>query len=117
MATAQGADHTTGNLARLKTREMDLDALISQSLLQQTRVAANDSLGLCIFGMSVTNPNTEFLTTAINAAHGTRLTPEFFEALGRAPNGANRQIAWFSRRRPTSETTYLDRWGGVAPWT
>jgi aldehyde:ferredoxin oxidoreductase len=83
MATAQGADHTTGNLARLKTREMDLDALISQSLLQQTRVAANDSLGLCIFGMSVTNPNTEFLTTAINAAHGTRLTPEFFEALGR----------------------------------
>ena len=47
---------------------MDLDALISQSLLQQTRVAANDSLGLCIFGMSVTNPNTEFLTTAINAA-------------------------------------------------
>ena len=83
MATAQGADHTTGNLARLKTREMDLDALISQSLLQQTRVAANDSLGLCIFGMSVTNPNTEFLTTAINAAHGTRLTPEFFKALGR----------------------------------
>src|SRR3989449_4098753 len=51
MATAQGADHTTGNLARLQTREMDLDALIGQTLLQQTRVAANDSLGLCIFGM------------------------------------------------------------------
>jgi aldehyde:ferredoxin oxidoreductase len=46
-------------------------------------VAANDSLGLCIFGMSVTNPNTEFLTNALNAAHGTALTPEFFEALGR----------------------------------
>ena len=22
-----------------------------------------------------------------------------------------------SRRRPTSETTYLDRWGGAVPWT
>jgi aldehyde:ferredoxin oxidoreductase len=83
MVTAQGADHTAGNLPRLKTREMDLDTLMSQSLLQQTRVAANDSLGLCIFGQSVTNPNTEFLTAAINAAHGTSLTTEFFEALGR----------------------------------
>jgi len=83
MATAQGADHTAGNLPRLKTREMDLEALLSQSLAHQARVAANDSLGLCIFGMSVTNPNTEFLTNAINAAHGTALKPEFFEALGR----------------------------------
>jgi aldehyde:ferredoxin oxidoreductase len=33
--------------------------------------------------MSVTNPNTQFLVDAINAAHGTDLTPEFFEALGR----------------------------------
>ena len=32
MATAQGADHTAGNLPRLKTREMDLDAIITQSL-------------------------------------------------------------------------------------
>ena len=83
MATAQGADHTAGNLARLKTREMDAEVLVAQSLLQQTRVAANDSLGLCIFGMSVTNPNTEFITAAINAAHGTSLAKEFFEALGR----------------------------------
>jgi aldehyde:ferredoxin oxidoreductase len=83
MATAQGADHTAGNLPRLKTREMDLESLVSQSLLHQTRVAANDSLGLCIFGMTVTNPNTEFLANAINAAHGTTLTPAFFEALGR----------------------------------
>jgi aldehyde:ferredoxin oxidoreductase len=46
-------------------------------------VAANDSLGLCIFGMTVTNPNTEFLVNALNAAHGTTLTGEFVEALGR----------------------------------
>ncbi len=83
MATAQGADHTAGNLPRLKTREMDGEALVAQSLAQQVRVAANDSLGLCIFGQSVTNPNTEWLANAINAAHGTSLTKDFFEALGR----------------------------------
>jgi aldehyde:ferredoxin oxidoreductase len=83
MATAQGADHTAGNLPRLKTREMDLPAIIEQSLLQQARVAASDSLGLCIFGGSVTIPQVEFMTNALNAAHGTSLTKDFFEALGR----------------------------------
>ena len=83
MATAQGADHTAGNLPRLKTREMDIAQIIEQSLAHQARIAANDSLGLCIFGMSVTNPNTEFLANAINAAHGTELTKDFFEPLGR----------------------------------
>ncbi len=83
MVTAQGADHTAGNLPRLKTREMQPADMISQSLLHQTRVAANDSLGLCIFGMTVTNVNQDFLVDAINAAHGTTLTTAFFEALGR----------------------------------
>jgi aldehyde:ferredoxin oxidoreductase len=46
-------------------------------------VAANDSLGLCIFGMTVTNTNQDFMVDAINGAHGTHLTPAFFEALGR----------------------------------
>jgi aldehyde:ferredoxin oxidoreductase len=82
MATAQGADHTAGNLPRLKTREMDGAAIVSQSLAAQTNVAATDSLGLCIFGRTVTEVNTQFLADAINAAHGTSLTKEFFEALG-----------------------------------
>jgi aldehyde:ferredoxin oxidoreductase len=100
MATAQGADHTVGNLPRLKTREMDAESLVSQSLLHQTRVAANDSLGLCIFGMSVTNPNTEFIADAINAAHGTRLTKDFFEALGREALRLERE---FNRRAGFTE--------------
>jgi len=83
MASAQGADHTVGNLPRLKTREMDLDALIAQSLTAQTNCAATDSLGLCIFGRSVTEPNVEFIVNALNAAHGTSLAPEFFARLGR----------------------------------
>jgi aldehyde:ferredoxin oxidoreductase len=83
MASAQGADHTVGNLPRLKTRDMDLDALIAQSLTAQTNCAATDSLGLCIFGRSVTEPNIEFIVNALNAAHGTSLAPEFFAQLGR----------------------------------
>ena len=62
---------------------MTAEQIVEQSLAHQARVAANDSLGLCIFGMSVTNPNTEFLVNAINAAHGTSLTKDFLEPLGR----------------------------------
>ena len=83
MTTAQGADHTAGNLPRLKTREMDAESLLEQSLTIQTSAAATDSLGLCIFGRSVTEPNTEFLANALNAAHGTSYSKDFFDTLGR----------------------------------
>ena len=82
MATAQGADHTAGNLPRLKTRDMDINSLITQSLAVQTNVAATDSLGLCIFGRSVTEAQLDFIVDSINAAHGTSLTKEFFTSLG-----------------------------------
>jgi aldehyde:ferredoxin oxidoreductase len=95
MATAQGADHTAGNLPRLKTREMDLAAMIEQSLVVQTNTAATDSLGLCIFGRSVTEPNIEFVVNAINAAVGTSLTKEWFAALGRETLRLERE---FNRR-------------------
>jgi aldehyde:ferredoxin oxidoreductase len=95
MATAQGADHTAGNLPRLKTREMDLGTMIEQSLVAQTNTAATDSLGLCIFGRSVTEPNIEFIVNAINAACGTSLTPDFFSGLGRETLRLERE---FNRR-------------------
>jgi len=82
MATAQGADHTAGNLPRLKTRDMDAATIVTQSLAVQTTTAATDSLGLCIFGRSVTEAQLQFITDAINAAQGTSLTPAFFAALG-----------------------------------
>ena len=112
MATAQGADHTAGNLPRLKTREMETPAIVEQSVAHQARVAANDSLGLCIFGMSVTNPNTEWLTSAINAAHGTSLTKEFFEALGRQTlkmeHEFNRQAGFTARDDELPEFFYAE---------
>src|SRR6266852_2754762 len=82
MTTAQGADHTTGNLPRLNTKDMDAAAIMAQSLTAQTNCAATDSLGLCIFGRSVTEPNTEFIANALNAACGTTYTKEFFAELG-----------------------------------
>jgi len=126
MATAQGADHTAGNLPRLKTREMDLPAIVEQSLLQQTRVAANDSLGFCIFGGSVTNMNLDFVTNAINAAHGTSLTPDFFEALGRETlrlehefnrragfSAADDELPAFFYQEPLPPTNHVARFHGA----
>ena len=55
MATAQGADHTAGNLPRLKTREMDLDPSIDQSLLAQTKSRPPTRSGSA-FSASVTDP-------------------------------------------------------------
>jgi aldehyde:ferredoxin oxidoreductase len=100
MATAQGADHTAGNLPRLKTREMDLSSLIEQSLVAQTNCAATDSLGLCIFGRSVTEPNIEFIVNAINAAVGTTLSKEWFTRLGQETLRLERE---FNRRAGFTE--------------
>jgi aldehyde:ferredoxin oxidoreductase len=112
MTTAQGADHTAGNLPRLNTREMDLETLLTQSLAQQVKVAANDSLGLCVFGQSVTNVNTEFLANAINAAVGTSLSKDFFEALGRETlkleREFNRQAGFTERDDELPEFFYTE---------
>ncbi|MEM7348180.1 MAG: aldehyde ferredoxin oxidoreductase C-terminal domain-containing protein, partial [Chloroflexota bacterium] len=83
MVTAQGADHTAGNVPRFKSRQKSFDELLDASLEAQIECAANDSLGLCIFGRVVTQPNTEFIVDAINHAHGTELTEAFFLELGR----------------------------------
>jgi aldehyde:ferredoxin oxidoreductase len=83
MVTAQGADHTAGNVPKMKTRDKDLDELLDASLDSQISFAATDSLGLCLFGRSVTNVNTDFLANAINHALGTNLESSFFEEIGR----------------------------------
>jgi aldehyde:ferredoxin oxidoreductase len=83
MATAQGADHTVGNLPRLKTREMTLEQQLEASLNDQIKTAAMDSLGLCIFGRSVTNTQLPFIINAINAATGAELTEAFYLELGK----------------------------------
>lgn len=83
MTSAQGADHTTGNVARYPSRDKDVEALVKVSLEAQIAAAAVDSIGLCIFGRSVTNPQIEFMADTFNAALGTELKPTFFHEIGR----------------------------------
>ncbi len=83
MLTAQGADHTAGNLPAFKSADKSTSELVDASLDIQTACAAADSLGLCIFGRSVTNVSAELVVKALNDAHGTNLDTSFIAKLGR----------------------------------
>ncbi len=83
MVTAQGADHTTGNLPTYDCTDKTTEDLVEASLESQVACAAADSLGLCVFGRSVTNVSAELVVTALNDACGTDLAPSFIAALGR----------------------------------
>jgi len=83
MLTAQGADHTAGNVPAYDCKGKTTEELVAVSLESQTITAAADSLGLCIFGRSVTNVSAELVVTALNDAHGTRFDPSFIQTLGR----------------------------------
>ncbi len=83
MVTAQGADHTAGNVPRMKSSDKSIDELVDASMEAQVAMAAADSLGFCIFGRGVTNTHLEMIATAINDAVGTELDAGFFEKLGR----------------------------------
>ena len=82
MLTAQGADHTTGNLPSYDSTGKDVEHLVATSLEIQVLCAAADSLGLCVFGRSVTNEKLDFIVQAINDAHGTSLDTAFYVELG-----------------------------------
>ena len=83
MVSAQGADHTSGNVPAYDCTGKTTDELVTASYEAQILVAAVDSLGLCIFGRAVTNVSPEMIIGAINDAHGTKLEPSFFTQLGR----------------------------------
>jgi aldehyde:ferredoxin oxidoreductase len=82
MVTAQGADHTTGNVPAFDCKDKTTEDLAEVSLQAQAICAATDSLGLCIFGRSVTNANFQLIADAVNSAAGTDFKPSFFEELG-----------------------------------
>ncbi|MHA1569423.1 MAG: aldehyde ferredoxin oxidoreductase C-terminal domain-containing protein, partial [Alphaproteobacteria bacterium] len=83
MVTAQGADHTAGNLPTFRSKGVPTADLVEASLDIQIKSATQDSLGLCIFGRSVTLVQTQLIIDALNDAHGTDLDPSFLETLGR----------------------------------
>jgi len=83
MVTAQGADHTAGNLPVFDCKDKTTKEIVEASLGIQIVCAAADSLGLCIFGRSVTNASAELIVNALNDAHGTQLDVSFIQQLGR----------------------------------
>lgn len=82
MSSAQGADHTTGNLPTHDCDGKSTEELVGESMTVQMLCAAADSVGLCLFGRSVTNINHDLVVGAINDAIGTELSNTFLKELG-----------------------------------
>ena len=82
MLTAQGADHTAGNLPAYDCKDKSTEELTRASMDIQTNCAAVDSLGICVFGRSVTNVNHDFIVEALNNALGTELDVGWFYRFG-----------------------------------
>jgi len=83
MSTAQGADHTTGNLPAFDCKGKTTEELVDASMEIQTNCAIADSLGLCVFGRSVTDAHREMIATALNDAHGTEMDADALFGMGR----------------------------------
>ena len=83
MVTAQGADHTAGNIPAFQCDDKTTEELVEASLEIQTVCAAADSLGLCLFGRTVTNESIDFVVDALNEAHGTNFDEKKFKEIGR----------------------------------
>ena len=82
MLTAQGADHTTGNLPTHACDGKPTEELVGESMNVQMLCAAADSVGLCLFGRSVTNINHDLVVGAINDAIGEQLPITFLKRIG-----------------------------------
>ncbi|MBT4933136.1 MAG: aldehyde ferredoxin oxidoreductase [Rhodospirillaceae bacterium] len=82
MVTAQGADHTVGNLPAYECADKTVEELAEQSFEMQVHSAVADSFGLCIFGRSVTNTHHQLIANGVNNAHGTDLDPAFIWQIG-----------------------------------
>ncbi|MBT5839079.1 MAG: aldehyde ferredoxin oxidoreductase [Rhodospirillaceae bacterium] len=82
MITAQGADHTAGNVPGFVCADKSTEEIVAASYEIQWICAAADSLGLCLFGRSVTNESMDFVVEALNQAQGTGYDENFFQSLG-----------------------------------
>ncbi len=83
MTTAQGADHTAGNLAVYECAGKSTEELAEASFNAQVSFAASDNLGVCIFGRVAADSDPDLIVGAINSIHGTQLDAEFMTRIGR----------------------------------
>ncbi|HER27193.1 MAG TPA: aldehyde ferredoxin oxidoreductase, partial [Rhodospirillales bacterium] len=82
MVTAQGADHTVGNVPAFDCKGASISDLADASYDMQVNSAVADSMGFCIIGRSVNNVQKEFMIGALNDALGTNFETSFFADLG-----------------------------------
>ncbi len=82
MVTAQGADHTTGNAPSFKCDDKTVEELAAESLKMQINSAVADSLGICVFGRTVTDVNLQLIADAINDAFDIDVDPAFVRQIG-----------------------------------
>ncbi len=83
LVSAQGGDHTTGNVGAYPCQDKSIDELVGVSMQAQISSAIADSMGMCIFGRLVTDPNHELLTQAFNSIYGMQFDASFIQKLGR----------------------------------
>ena len=83
MVTAQGADHTTGNAPTFKCDDKTVEVIAAESYKMQVNSAVADSIGLCVFGRSVTDGNLKLIADAMNDAFDLDVTPDEVRELGR----------------------------------
>ncbi len=76
MTTAQGADHTVGNLPTYECADKSVEELAEQSYQAQLRTVIPDATGLCMFGRTVTDAHHELIVNAMNDAHDAGLVPD-----------------------------------------
>lgn len=110
--TAQGADHTAGNLPQYDSRGKPAAELVEASLDLQALCATTDSLGFCIFGRSVTLTQQDFILKALKDTVDVELPADFFPALGRETldleNKFNRDAGFTEKDDDLPEFFYTD---------
>ncbi len=90
--TAQGADHTAGNLPFAECDGKSLEELASASVTVQVNAMVADSMGLCILGRTVHDVNRQLLADTVEACHGVRVEPSWFEERAREALRMERQF-------------------------
>ncbi len=83
MVSAQGGDHTVGNVGGYECKGKSIEELVDVSMQAQISAAAADSTGMCIFGRVVTDTNHELLNETMRSIHGVEIDSGFISKLGR----------------------------------
>jgi aldehyde:ferredoxin oxidoreductase len=83
MVTAQGADHTAGNAPSFVSHNKSVREVAVESYRMQLNSALADSIGLCIFGRTVTDVNRKLIADAINDAFGCEIGPDWLINMAR----------------------------------